>query len=512
MVIHNYFQNYIKIYLSRIASISTGFFSMLIVVPKLSSNPELYGIYAFCMSFTLYLNYADIGFLSAGQKYAAEAFSKLDIKDEIEILGFTGAILILMLFPFSVVMIYFSFNPSFIIKNLSTQTENIVGSLFLIMGVFQPFLVITKRLLATILSIRVKDYVSLRLDVLLNLIKIFSVFYFFSEDNYLIVEYYMFLVLVSLLDSILLFFIIKKLESYDFINFFRAIRLSKKQYNYTKKLAYSSLFSIFLWVIYFELDLIIIGRWFGIEEVATYAIGFTFLNFTRTLWGNVFSPFAQRFNHFVSKGQSLELKQMIRNLIDYTFPLCVIVTLTLFLSAEKIVLFWVGPEYYNSIIILKTLILGTGFSFILQPSSFYFTAMTKYKFIYLLAFIYPFIFLSVILFLGLKFGALGIAISKTITVFVGFIVSMIGLFSIINPIKTIQNELMPLLFISSCIFILIQKSFPVLFPYELKSKLHLLSLLLFIGIIIISSFLILLFVNKKKRKEIKLIFNKFLHQ
>ena len=70
-------------------------------------------------------------------------------------------------------------------------------------------------------------------------------------------------------------------------------------------------------------------------------------------------------------------------------------------------------------------------------------------------------------------------------------------------------SLMPLFFISSCIFILIQKSFPVFFPDELKSKLHLLSLFLFIGTIIISSLLILLLVNKKKRKEIKIIFNKF---
>ena len=61
-------KNYFKIYIWRSLSIISGFLSLLIVVPKLSSNPELYGIYSVCISFALYLTYADIGFLSVGQK------------------------------------------------------------------------------------------------------------------------------------------------------------------------------------------------------------------------------------------------------------------------------------------------------------------------------------------------------------------------------------------------------------------------------------------------------------
>ena len=72
----NFNKNYIKIYFWRIFSVLTGFLSLLIVIPQLSFYKELYGIYSFCVSLNLYLAYADIGFLSAGQKYAAEEYAK----------------------------------------------------------------------------------------------------------------------------------------------------------------------------------------------------------------------------------------------------------------------------------------------------------------------------------------------------------------------------------------------------------------------------------------------------
>lgn len=95
-----YRSNYLKIYLWRSISIISGFLSLLIVVPHLSDNAELYGIYSFCVAFTLYLNYGDFGFLGAGQKYAAEAYARGNHDEEIKILGFTGVILILMIIPF----------------------------------------------------------------------------------------------------------------------------------------------------------------------------------------------------------------------------------------------------------------------------------------------------------------------------------------------------------------------------------------------------------------------------
>ena len=141
-----YTKNYIKIYLWRTLSIISGFLSLFVVVPKLSNSPELYGIYASCISFALYLTYADIGFLSAGQKYAAEAYAQGDMRKELNILGFTGAVLLIMIIPFSLSMLYLSYNPEFIIKNLSLAGQKIASQLFLILAVLLPIQIFFQRL------------------------------------------------------------------------------------------------------------------------------------------------------------------------------------------------------------------------------------------------------------------------------------------------------------------------------------------------------------------------------
>ena len=183
---NSYNQNYLKIYFWRSLSIVSGFLSLLIVVPHLSNNQELYGIYAFCISFSLYLTYADIGFLGAGQKYAAEEFARGNRNEEIKILGFTGAILLLMVLPFSISMIYFSFHPEIVINNLSGGGQKIAGNIFLIIGVLSPLQVIIQRLVQSILIIRIKDYISLRIDIAFNFLKIVSVFFFFAKNHYMV--------------------------------------------------------------------------------------------------------------------------------------------------------------------------------------------------------------------------------------------------------------------------------------------------------------------------------------
>lgn len=301
---NNSFQkNYLKIYFWRSLSIISGFLSLLIVVPHLSNNSELYGIYSYCISFSLYLTYADIGFLGAGQKYAAEEFARGNRNEEINILGFTGAILLLVILPFSIAMIYFSFHPGILINVLSDEGQKIAGNIFLIIGVISPFQVIIQRLVQSILIIRIKDYISLRIDIMFNILKILSVFFFFSKDRFMIVKYFLVVTILSLLSSLIILVVIYRSENYDFVKLLKSIRLSKKYYYMTKKLALSSLLVTIGWLIYYELDLIAIGKLFGPHEVAIYAIGFTFLTFLRALWNIVFSPYAQRFNHFAGTGK-----------------------------------------------------------------------------------------------------------------------------------------------------------------------------------------------------------------
>lgn len=502
MQITNYSKNYVKIYFWKSLSILSGFLSLLIVVPHLSQNKEIFGIYSLCLSLTIYLTYADIGFLSAGQKYAAEAFIKNDRKAEMDLLGFTGAILILMIIPFSIGMVYLSFNPEILINEISDDTRSISSSIFLILAIVLPIQIIIQRLVQSILIIRVKDFISMKIDLFFNIIKILSVFYFFSEDLYRIVDYFLFITLISILSSLFIIYKIKKLENYDFLYLIKSIKLKGNIYKMINKLAFSSLFLSIGWIIYYELDLIIIGKLLAPEEIAIYAVGFTFLNFLRNLWNIVFSPFSQRFNHFVGLNNDFELRKLIRQIINYTFPLCVIVTLVLFLSSEKIIYYWVGKEYVDSIIILQILILGTSFAFITNPSSYYITAKTKYNYINFLAVSTPVIFIiGVYLFFPIL-NTIGISLSKTLTMLIAAIIYFFGIRNIYNPILSIKKWTLTLSI--TCVFIsfLVPFLLDTFFISQEKSSLSLIFLLIVIGAIILGAYTLLIFSNKDDRNQI----------
>jgi O-antigen/teichoic acid export membrane protein len=511
MEIENYSKNYIKIYFWKILSLLTGFLSLFIVVPHLSQNKELFGIYSLCISLTLYLSYADIGFLSAGQKYASEAFIKNNRKSEIELLGFTGAILLLMIIPFSLSMIYLSLNPEVLVSNISETGRSISSSILMILGLVLPIQIIIQRLVQSILIIRIKDYISMRIDVFFNIIKIVSVFYFFSNGSYRIVDYFLFITMISIISSIIILFKIKKEEDYDFKLLFRSIKIKRKEFEITKKLAFSSLFLSIGWVIYYELDLIIIGKLFGPNEIAIYAVGFSFLNFLRNLWNIVFSPFSQRFNHFAGLNDDIEMEKIIRNIINLTFPLCIIVTFVLFMSSEKIIHYWVGSDYSDSIVILQVLIIGTCFGFVTNPSSYFITAKTKYNYIYLLALSLPISFIiGVVLFLP-NFNILGIAISKTITMFIAFIIYYIAIKKAYNPITSIKKWSIRLLIICSIIGFSLQYLLNSFFINQDKSSINLLLLFALLITIIVVGYLLLILLKKEDRKEISdliLVFKK----
>jgi O-antigen/teichoic acid export membrane protein len=504
----SYTTNFLKIYFWRSLSIISGFLSLLIVIPHLSNNQELYGIYAFCISFTLYLTYADIGFLGAGQKYAAEEFARGNRNEEIKIFGFTGAVLLLMVLPFSSAMIYFSFNPQRIINGLSCEGQKIAGNIFLIIGVLSPFQVIIQRLVQSILIIRIKDYISLRIDITFNLIKITSVFFFFAKGRYMVVEYFLFVSLMTIFSSLIVLVMIHKSENYNFIKLLKSIRLSKKYYQITKKLAFSSLFLTIGWLIYYELDLIVIGKWFGPHEVAIYAIGFTFLNFLRTLWNTVFSPFAQRFNHFAGDDTILEMKVLIMKIIDYTFPLCMLTTLVLLIGAKYIVLYWVGQEYTDSVIIVQLLIIGTGFGFVTQPASYYFFAKTKYEFIYLLAIMLPILFFLGLAFLTPTIGIQAFALSKSFAMLACFILSIIGLSTIINPLRLMSKWVLSLIILSTFLIYLLPNLLATIFTIQNKSSVKLLILVSFLGAVIGLLYFLIVLMKKQQRSDLKIIFIK----
>lgn len=489
----NFSKNYFKIYLWQFISIGLNFISMFIVVPYLTSNPAIYGIYTVCISISSFLVYADLGFVSAGQKYASEYFAKGNREEEIQILGFTNFILVVFLILLALIFFYLSFNPNILIKKLASESELIIASqLLFILAIFTPITMLQK-LSQMIFAIRLEDFIVQRANIIANLGKILSVLYFFRDDHYDIVGYFLFTQILNFLAILSVLIIAKKRFKYDILSLFSSIKFNHAIFNKTKGLAITSVFSLISWILYYELDPAAIGKLIGAKEVAIFAIGLTIMSFFRSILGTIFSPFSVRFNHFIGANDPDGLKELCFTVTKVTAPIIILPIVTLILMSPSVILSWVGSQYEASIIPAKFLIACNIFAFISYPGSLLLMAQERVKMMYLVNALLPIVYWGGITltystfglnsFAFFKFFAFSIsAIVYTLILIKFFNLSMIQFFE--NYIKPI---ILPVLFLGVSYYYLSE-----FLPME-KSKWNLLLVGAYSTLMLGISFLVLYF-------------------
>jgi O-antigen/teichoic acid export membrane protein len=498
----NFSKNYFKIYLWQFISIGLNFISMFIVIPYLTSNPAIYGIYTVCISISSFLVYADLGFVSAGQKYASEYFAQGKREDEVHLIGFTSFILLFFLILMALVFFYLSYNPALLIKKLEAENEwAIASNLLLILAIFTPVTML-QRLCQIIFAIRLEDYIVQRINILANLGKILSVLYFFRNDNYEIVGYFLFTQVLNLFAILTALFIARKKYNYDLLTLFSSIKFHPEIFDKTKGLAFTSLFSLFSWILYYELDPAAIGKWIGAKEVAIFAIGLTLMSFFRSILGTIFSPFSVRFNHFIGTQNHDGLKGLCFTITKVTAPLIILPIVTLILITPSLISSWVGTQYAASIVPAKFLIACNIFAFISYPGSLLLMAQERIKLMYIVNALLPIIYWGGILltyssfglnsFAFFKFIAFSISSSTYAWVLIKFFgLSLIDLFE--NYVKPI---ILPMLFLFLSYYLLAQR-----LPME-KSKINLLLVGSYAFLMLMTSFLVLYFSSSQFKGQI----------
>lgn len=448
----SYSKKYIQIYLWQGISLILNFISMFVVIPYLTKNPTTYGIYTVCISISIFLSYADIGFVGAGQKYAAEYFVRNEKRKEIEVIGFTGFILLVFLSFFCAAFFYLSFNPHFLIKNLIGKGEiSIASNLLFILALFAPVTML-QRMLQMIFGIRLEDYVLQRLTIVGSIFKISSVLWFFRKDVYDITGYFLFVQIINFLVLIVGLIIAKKRFQYQFLFLLSCIRFKKEVYVKTKKLAFSSLFLTISWILYYELDPVVLVKFVGAKEVAIYGIGLTLLFFLRSLLGILFSPFSARFNHFHGLGDEIGLRSFYLHVTTLLAPIVIIPIVVIIILSKPLVLTWVGITYFSSIPIVQFLIACNLFAFIIYPTGMLLMAKEKILEMYAVNAIVPLVYWGGIILTFSKLGIESFAVFKFIAfivIFIGYFIVMLRLLNI-NAIlfvkKVLRPLIMPLLF------------------------------------------------------------------
>ncbi len=509
MIQESYTKNYLKIYFWQGVSLLLNFTSMFVVIPYLSSDPTVYGIYSVCISFSIFLAYADLGFIGAGQKYAAEYFAKGNNEEELKVIGFTNFILLIFLILFSGFFFILSQQPELLVKGIDTENQYYIASnLLIILAVFTP-MTLLNRLLQMIFGIRMEDFIIQRTNILGSFFKILSVLWFFREGIHDILGYFLFTQIINFITALISLFIARKRYNYDFVALFYSICYNKEVFSKTRKMAFTSLFITISWIIYYELDSVAIGKFLGASQVGIYAIGLTVISFFRSIFGILFSPFSVRFNHFIGNKDETGLKSFYLQIVSILAPVVVFPIVSIAILARPIVLSWVGFKYSDSILIIQYLVFCNVLAFVTYPTNFMLIAKERQKELYFINSLLPFVYWIGIAFTIREWGIMSFSVFK----FVAFMFSAIVLYKLmisyfnLKFLESIEKIFLPMFF--PLLFLIITSFIAKNYLPEEKSKINFLIVAITISFLLLFSFVIQYFTSRNMKNQIHKIFKQY---
>jgi len=414
----NYTITYLKIYFWQMISIFLGLASMFIVIPFLTENKTTYGVYSIVISLNIFYTYANVGFLNAGQKYAAEYFAMGDLENEIRTISFASFIYLLFISIISLIIVVFAINPQYLITGIDGENLIIARKLLGILAFSSPIVVI-QRTIQVVFAVRIKDYVYQQFSIFGSLVKILSVFYFFGSGQGNIVLYFLFIQITNL-GVVLISILYMHLKIEFSLNLFiKHFKFSTIPYNHIKKLAFTSFVLTLSWVAYYESDLIVIGKLFGAEDVAVYSLALSILALFRTFFGILYTPFTSRFNHFKGNNDIEGLKSFFMHVVKLTFPIVVIPILVVSILSKSFILSWVGTQYFASIEVVSTLILCNMLAFISYPAGILFNTLERIQILFISALLIPIVYWIGIIVTCDHLGLMSFAIFKIVSFVIG---------------------------------------------------------------------------------------------
>lgn len=498
-------KEFLKIYFWQFISILFSFASIFVVTPYLSSNPALFGIYTLTMAANMFLSYADFGFLGAGMKFASECYARQDLKQEIRIIGFTGFIFLAFVCLYALGVLFLSFYPELLVKSLENNEERtIAGRLLLILALFCPVFAM-QRIVQIIFAVRLRDYAFQRILIVANAAKIVFAIVFFTNKSYPIVTYFLFSQLCNLTAVLLGLYIVKKNFGYDYKRFFRAFRFSREVYLKTKSLAFVSIFLTLCWILFYELDPFVISKLLGAKQLAIFAIGFTLMEYFRSVFGIIFTPFTAKFNHFIGLRDVEGLHVFFNRLLILVLPLTVFPVLAISLTMKAFIFSWVGSQYAASVPIAQALVLSFIFSFLSSPTGILVMAYEKSKLLYISNALLPLIYWGGVL---IAFKFMGLQAFANFKAVAFFIVSIVYLNIVVKLLKLhfwsflwklVSPAILPALFIVAVTFFTRSH-----LPLE-KDKISLLIYFAYNGLIIGAAFAIYYCFSSEYRRSIQSI-------
>jgi O-antigen/teichoic acid export membrane protein len=406
------FKLYLKNYFVHFLSIVTKFGTLLIITPIISKEKDYFTIYSYGISILAFLNYADLGFFRSAQKFASESVAQNNKSAIYNSLGFGTFISIVIVIFISIVFFLFSINPYYAISTIKTESQlQFAKYLFLTISLSAP-LIIFQRMILAYYEINLSAYRFYVYSIIFNLVLLGLCLILLNLNQFTLLIYFILLQIFNLMLLTLLLFDLRFFFNYDLKSILFSIKFSKIEYFKTKDIALTSLVSMVSWLIFYEIDIVVLTRMFKLNEVAYYSLSLIILGLFRTFAGILFGTFNIRINNLIGNKDEVGFLNYCKSFLFVTAPIMMYITLSYFVISDYFILNWVGVSYLESSAISKYLVLGYSLSFISYITSSILLSKLRVKESFYISISQPIIFWLLIFLFYKNYSIILVAIIK----------------------------------------------------------------------------------------------------
>jgi O-antigen/teichoic acid export membrane protein len=376
-------------YVFQFLQIIVKYFSFVIIIPFLSKDVTIYGLYNYIISFTIVIAYLDFGYLRSANKFCSEEVSSGKIDDEIKILGFSGFMFFLISLFFIFILLGLSFFPSVLISNLKTDEEVVFKSLLrlLTVGILSN---VVYRISQVFFEVRFKSYLVNIISTLISIVNIIiAITLNYMFDDFPIVLYYALFNITYFLFFPVIFCFLKN-NQFNFLIFLKNFRYNITLDRKLRALSYSNFFQSIFWLFFMELDLLFIGKYFGKIELGIVAPVFSILVLQKFFITTLMQPFTVKLFH--ESTNFAFLKIIFSDYFSILFSLISFFSIGLFLFSERFILTWLGLDYIETVKIFRITSLFFSLSFFSIIYSTIINSKLNVSEVYFLSFLQTFLF------------------------------------------------------------------------------------------------------------------------
>jgi O-antigen/teichoic acid export membrane protein len=312
--------------------------------------------------------------------------------------------------------------------------------------------------------------------------------------------------IISLIALVIMLFDLKKVFGYSIREIFLSIRFDFEEFSKTKEIAISSFIGMIGWVIFYEIDIVILARFFPLNQLSFYSISLIVLSLFRTFTGILFGSFSNRINNLYGNNDLSGYYNFSKIFLYISSPIVLYATFSYLVLSDFFILHWVGINYIFSSSISQFLVLGYSLSFISYISSSLLLSQNRIKESLYISLFQPIIYWGSVYLLYRYFGLITVAFMKFIVLFIS---DVIYIRYLVELAKITYKELFYKIFFPFIIVSLFL--YPVLilfvriFHYS-NSRFILLYLAIYVSIILIISVFLHLKIAKVNLKFLSKVF------